>query len=259
MTIDPERENNFESMNQIIKNHVGETLDYTFAPGIDSKKKDGCLIVFGHGVTGNKDRPVIVDTANALNQEGFDTLRFSFSGNGDSQGDFRDATISKEVGDLQAVIDAVAVDYTKIVYAGHSMGGAVGVLQAVKDSRIKALISIAGMIDTKAFALREFGEVIPDKGVMWEDEDCPLSSAFMTDLCETIGNLEASIAHINIPWLLLHGNADDVVMAKDTETVRSVKGKAVDVVMVEGADHSFNDPGHKSEMIQAVKKWVRRI
>ena len=243
-------------MKQIIKNHSGETLDYSFAPGIVAKQKKGCLVVLGHGVTGNKDRPVIVDTANGLNQEGFDTLRFSFSGNGESEGDFCDATISKEVGDLKAVLDAVAVDYTNIVYVGHSMGSAVGVLQAVKDSRIKALISLAGMIDTKAFALAEFGEVTPDKGVMWEDEDCPLSSAFMTDLCESIGNLEPSVGRINIPWLLLHGNTDDVVLAKDTETVRSIKGDAVDVVIIEGADHSFNEPAHKSEMTQAVREWV---
>jgi len=84
-------------MNQTIQNSLGETLDYTFAPGVDAAKKSGWIVVLGHGVTGNKDRPVVVDPANVLNAAGFDTLRFSFAGNGDSQGDFRDATISKEV------------------------------------------------------------------------------------------------------------------------------------------------------------------
>ena len=84
-------------MNQSIKNDSGESIDYSFASGDAALKKPGWLVVLGHGVTGNKDRPVVADTAAALNAAGFDTLRFSFAGNGDSAGDFRDATISKEV------------------------------------------------------------------------------------------------------------------------------------------------------------------
>jgi hypothetical protein len=38
-------------MDQTIKNSLNETLDYTFAPGMDAKKKDGWIVVLGHGVT----------------------------------------------------------------------------------------------------------------------------------------------------------------------------------------------------------------
>ena len=122
-------------MNQTIQNSLGETLDYSFAPGNADTAKNDWLVILGHGVTGNKDRPVIVDTAKALNAAGFDTLRFSFAGNGDSQGDFRDATISKEVSDLASILDAVTSSYSKIAYIGHSMGGAVGVIQASRKIR----------------------------------------------------------------------------------------------------------------------------
>ena len=138
-------------MNQSIQNALGETLDYSFAEGAGTIRQSDWIVVLGHGVTGNKDRPVVADTAAALNSAGFDTLRFSFAGNGDSEGTFRDATISKEVGDLSAILDTVAATYPKITYIGHSMGGAVGVIQASKDRRINALISLAGMIDTKSF------------------------------------------------------------------------------------------------------------
>ena len=123
-------------MNPIIKNNLGETLDTSFSTGATESKKTGWLIVLGHGVTGNKERPVIVDTAAALNAVGFDTLRFSFAGNGNSEGDFRQATISKEVHDLQSVLDVAAVSYPRIGFIGHSMGGAVGVIQATKDTRL---------------------------------------------------------------------------------------------------------------------------
>lgn len=246
-------------MDQTIKNSLNETLDYSFAPGIEAEKKDGWIVVLGHGVTGNKERPVVVDPANALNAAGFDTLRFSFAGNGDSQGDFREATISKEVGDLQAVLDAVATTYPKIAYVGHSMGGAVGVIQAARDRRINALVSLAGMVDTKAFAQTEFGEETPDEGCMWEDADCPLSSKFMHDLCETIGSVAPLAGSVTAPWLLVHGTADDVVLPKDSETIRTLRGDAVKVVFIEGADHSFNQPAHKAQMTQAVAEWLNSI
>ena len=243
-------------MNQLIQNPQGETLDYTFAPGADASKKDGWIVVLGHGVTGDKERPVVVDPANALNAAGFDTLRFSFAGNGDSEGDFRDATISKEVGDLTAVLNAVATAYPNIAYVGHSMGGAVGVIQAAKDPRIHALVSLAGMVDTKAFAQTEFGAETPDAGLMWEEDDCPLSSKFMHDLCDTIGSVAPLAESVSVPWLLVHGRADDVVLPKDTQTIRDRKGDAVKVVWVEGADHSFNDPAHKTQMTEAVVAWL---
>lgn len=246
-------------MNKPIQNSLGETLDYSFAPGIAAEKKTDWIVVLGHGVTGNKDRPVVVDPANALNAAGFDTLRFSFAGNGDSEGDFRDATVSKEVGDLAAVLDAVSQTYPKIAYVGHSMGGAVGVIQASKDKRINALVSLAGMVDTKAFASTEFGEETPDQGLMWEEESCPLSSKYMHDLCETIQSVAPLAKTITAPWLLLHGTADDVVLPKDTETVQSLKGDAVKVVFVEGADHSFNEPAHKAQMTEAVVAWLNKL
>jgi len=243
-------------MNTPIQNSAGETLEYSFAQGAEATRKADWIVVLGHGVTGNKDRPVIADTAEALNAAGFDTIRFSFAGNGDSAGDFRESTISKEVEDLGAVLDAVSGEYPQIAYAGHSMGGAVGVLRASRDARIKALISIAGMVDTKTFAQTEFGDETPDKGLMWEEESCPLSSAFMNDLCDTVCSVAPQALAINIPWLLIHGTADDVVLPKDTEEIKTLKGSGVEVVLVEGADHSFGEPDHKKQLTEAVSKWL---
>lgn len=246
-------------MNPTIKNSQGETLDYTFTPGAEHCLDVKWLVILGHGVTGNKDRPVIADTAKTLSDAGFDTLAFSFSGNGDSEGDFRNANISKGIGDLSCVIDAVANDYPKIAYIGHSMGGAVGVIQATRDRRIKALVSIAGMIDTKAFARTEFGEEIPDAGLMWEEESCPLSTEFMNDLCETIVTVEPFAACVATPWLLVHGTADDVVLPKDTKCVKGLQGDAVKAVFVNGADHSFSEPAHKALLTETVAQWMHNL
>ncbi len=72
-------------MEQEIKNSNGEILDYTFHAGQEKARN---LLIIGHGVTGNKDRPFVVALANAVAAEGLPVLRFSFSGNGSSGGRF---------------------------------------------------------------------------------------------------------------------------------------------------------------------------
>ena len=243
-------------MDTIIENSCGENLDYTFSPGEPALLCRGWIVILGHGVTGDKDRPLITDTARALNEAGFDTLRFSFAGNGESGGDFRDASITKEVADLDAVITAVCSSYPNICYIGHSMGAAVGVIQAAQDKHIDALVSLAGMVNTKAFAETEFGEETPETGCMWEDPECPLSTVYMADLCETIQSVAPQAEQISIPWLLLHGSEDDVVRSKDTEQVAQIKANSVNVVYIEGADHSFNDPEHKAQLTTVVTTWL---
>ncbi len=50
-----------------IRNRHGERLDYIYHPGA---AEISTLVVLGHGVTGNKDRPVLVELANLLARTG---------------------------------------------------------------------------------------------------------------------------------------------------------------------------------------------
>lgn len=245
-------------MKDLIRNAFGEKLDYSFEGRAEPSGRRDWIVVLGHGVTGDKERPVIADTAHALNAAGFDTLRFSFSGNGASEGRFEDSTVTKGAGDLLAVIGAVSPHYAKVAYVGHSMGGAAGVLEVAHKANVNCLVSLAGMIETKIFAEKEFGDVTPGEGNMWDDEDCPLSAAYMDDLCKTIGSLASQAQMISVPWLLVHGQADDVVDPSDTELVRKLKGDAVEVVCIDGAGHSFEEADHKREATQAVVSWLSR-
>ena len=233
-----------------IKNSHGERLDYTFHAGDAQTKR---VVLLGHGVTGNKDRPFVVALANGLAAAGVNALRFSFSGNGASQGRFTDSTITKEIADLGSVLDACAGWRT--AYVGHSMGGAVGVLRASQDARIELLVSLAGMVRTAAFAQREFGTVQPGSGCMWDDSDCPLSQAYMDDLAQ-IGTVLDAAPKIKAPWLLVHGTEDDVVPIQDSKDILIRAGRDVKFVPLPGANHVFAGD-HTAPMIAAVVNWVK--
>ena len=232
-----------------IRNEHGERLDYAYHKGEGDR-----VVVIGHGVTGNKDRPALVALAEGLAAAGISALRFSFSGNGESEGAFTDSTITKEVADLGSVIDAL--EGHTICYVGHSMGGAVGVLRTATDERIQVLVSLAGMVHTKAFAEREFSDAIPDEGFMWDEPDCPLSKTYVDDMA-AINSVAKRASEFDIPWLLVHGTEDDIVPIEDSRDILQHANAQTDLLELPGVDHVFSDDG-AAIMVEKVVAWINQ-
>jgi pimeloyl-ACP methyl ester carboxylesterase len=229
-------------------NAEGEALEFVHHPAT----RDDRLIVLGHGVTGNQDRPLLVAVAEGLAARGWPCLRFSYAGNGGSAGAFEDCTISKEIADLQSVLAAVS-GTRRVAYVGHSMGGAVGVLTAVRDERIRVLVSLAGMVYPREFYEREFGTLVPGAGYLWDEPACPLSEAFATDL-RGHGDLLAAAA-VTVPWLLIHGTEDDVVPLRDSADAYAAAVTAKKLVTVAGAGHSFDEASYP-QVIAEIAGWL---
>ena len=231
------------------RNRHGEKLDTAFHPGT----REDALVILTHGVTGNKDRPLLVTLAEGLASRGWPCLRLSWTGNGNSEGDFRDSTITKESADLRDVLDALP-PRLRIAYIGHSMGGAVGVMTAAEEDRIRVLVTLAGMVRTEEFCEREFGSIIPGKGFMWDEPACPLSQKYVDDM-ESIGDLFDEVGEITVPWLLIHGTADDVVLIHDSRDAYDTAEEPKRLVEIPGAGHSFDEKSYP-KVINEVADWL---
>lgn len=234
-----------------ILNSQGERLDVDFHQGTHL----GAMVILGHGVTGNKDRPLLVEIAEGLAKKGWPCIRFSFSGNGDSEGKFEDSNITKEVDDLWAILNTVPQE-KRIAYIGHSMGAAVGVKTAARGMAIQCLISLAGMVDTVGFVEREFGDVVPGKGFMWGDEDCPLSQSYVDDL-KGIVSLIPDAAEVLCPWLLIHGTEDDVVPVVDSRQAFEAARYGKKLIEIPGAGHSF-DVETYAAIVDEIDLWLKK-
>src|SRR5262249_55425318 len=156
---------------------------------------------------------------------GIASLRFSFAGNGASEGAFRDATLAKEVADLGCVLDALAG--RRVAYVGHSMGAAVGVLRAAEDPRIEALVSLARMVHVDAFMKRHFGGLVAGRDLMLGKPGCVLSQALLDDAAR-IGSVLDAAGRIAVPWLLVHGDQDELVPLQDSRDALAASGGRAD-------------------------------
>jgi uncharacterized protein len=239
------------------RNACGERLDVSYLAAAGSTPRTGpprALVVLAHGVTAHKDRPWLVTLADALADAGLPSLRVSFAGNGASEGRFQEAVPSKEVGDLGCVLDALERwGVESIGYAGHSMGGAVGVLRAASDPRIACLVSLAGMVHVDAFFQRHFAHLPPGAPMLGKPE-CPWSPALADDAA-TIGSVTEQAAAIHVPWLLVHGDADELVPYQDARDAAAAAGGRPELVTLPGVDHRFT--GAMPQVVDAVVPWLR--
>lgn len=232
-----------------LRNHLGERLDHAFTPGRAGSRQ---LVVIGHGVTSHHDRPWLVALALVLADAGLASLRFSFAGNGKSEGSFEAATIGKEVDDLKSVVDALAG--RELAYVGHSMGAAVGVLAAAGEPRLRALVSLAGITHLQAFVTRHFAHLVPGD-LMFGKPGCPLAAAFLADAAR-IGSTLGAAARIAAPWLLVHGDQDELVPLQDSRDAQAACPQRAELLVLPGADHRFT--GRHEDLCAAVVPWLQK-
>ena len=224
----------------VVRNAAGERIDHGWLPAGDaSGAPPSAVVVIGHGVTSHWDRPWQTELAVALAAAGLSSVLVSYAGNGESEGRFEDVTPSREAADLGSVLDALqAWGVRRLAYAGHSMGGAVGVLRASEDARIGALVSLAGMFHVHDFMQRTFGHLVPGEGLMLDKPGCVWNTTLADD-ARRLGSLHAQAARVRVPWLLVHGDADELVPLQDSLDARAAADGRPDLVVLPGIDHRF--------------------
>jgi pimeloyl-ACP methyl ester carboxylesterase len=230
-----------------ILNTQGERLATTYTPGAPEVRT---LVLIGHGLTSDKDRPWSEALSSHLAAHGIPSLRLAFSGNGESEGRFEDSTISKEVEDLSAAVGAFPGE--RLAYVGHSMGGAVGTLFAARDPRLVALVTLAAVTHTAEFVTRMFGHLSPGEPML-DKPQCPFNNALRDDLL-AIQSTTAAATEIRTPWLIIHGSADDVVPIQHSDDLHAAASGA-DYLRLESVDHSFTGDG-LGAMVEAVGPWL---
>ncbi|GGO21954.1 alpha/beta hydrolase family protein [Deinococcus humi] len=194
-------------------------------------------VVMVHGFTGNRidHHRLLTLQSRVLAERGIASLRFDCRGSGDSQGDFSEMTVSREVEDVRAAADYIRaqpnIDPERVMLLGYSMGGMVATL-AAEAVRAHRLLLWAPALPELWLPLLS-GGVLPS-GVTDRD-GWPLGRAFLQEMSR-LRPLQAAagwggVAHV------IHGDADTTCPPE--WGVRYAQALGCDAAAIPGGTHNF--------------------
>lgn len=242
------------------KNGFGEKISgFLHAPEKDTDKG----IVLAHCFTCSKSQRIMRKVCDELALNGFLVLRFDFSGNGESEGKFEEATYTKEMGDLDKAITLLTENgVSSLGVMGHSMGAAVSILQSSKDGRVKSLCTIAGHCSTigiKDIFLPQTLERIEENG----KEDVQLFGRTFTITKEFIDDAErhdikTALAAFGRPYCTIHGKKDEVISSEKARSLYAWATGQKEIHIIKNADHMFSDEKAFKELKTLVVNWFKK-
>jgi len=214
-------------------------------------------VIVCHGFTSSKVKKE--EWCEFLSKKGFVALRFDFSGCGESQGDFKDFTVTKCLDDTRAAVEFLKKKKLSmgIGMAGTSLGGNVLMIYAALN-KIDAAVPIAApfrLDDTEIMRDKEAMKSWKETGFRyyavraegWKRKKKPLNYNFITDRQKyDMGRLSKKI---KCPVLVIHGDKDDVVPVTHSQLYyRNIKSQKK-LIVIKGADHSIGDKIQDLNMI----------
>lgn len=222
------------------------------------------IIVFSHGFKGFKDWGHFPLVAQYFANKGFVFVKFNFSHNGTTSEQptefadleaFGNNNISKELDDLGTVINFVStkadlradneIDLDRLYLIGHSRGGAVSILKAFEDDRVKKLVTWASVKEFGKFWDKEVMDDWKKKGVLYVDnartgQRMPLYWQYYEDFFNNKNRLDVPKAAggLKIPFLIVHGT-DDPSVPYEAATSLHKLNTGSKLLSVGGANHVF--------------------
>ena len=239
------------------KNHLGETLAGTLhLPQRGSKRG----VVLGHCFTCTRHTSILRRVAADLADAGFIALRFDFSGNGQSDGEFAQSNYSKQVAEMKTAADRVAAEGAEwIGAAGHSLGGLISFLYASQNQTPRAVCVIGSRISSMRAAhflspaQREILEKNGEVSFTSRGRFLTITEDFFSDASGF--DLPQLLSAFNKPLMMIHGDQDEIIPVAEAFRAQEVNGGRIRLEILSGADHMFSDKQHRIEAGRLAASW----
>jgi alpha-beta hydrolase superfamily lysophospholipase len=216
-------------------------------------------VVVCHGFKGFAHWAFFPYLARTLAQDGLNAITFDFSGSGigPDRESFTQAeafahnTFTRELEDLELVEDYARRRkwiHGKFGLFGHSRGGGMAILYAAAEAAdVSSLVTWAAISYPNRWS--------PEDVITWRKRGhTEITNSrtgqvmrLETDLLDDVElhgktkvNIEAAAAKIKVPWLIIHGTADETVPSSEAEHLHSLSKGTSTLRLIEGANHGFS-------------------
>ena len=211
----------------------GARLVGRFFPG-----RTHATIVVSHGYGGNQNG--VLPWAVFLHQAGYSVLTYDMRGAGRSGGGA--VTLGAlEQFDLVAAVDYLVsrpdVDKTRIGALGISLGGAVTILGAARDRRIRAAVDDCGFSDAPRVIDASFTHFIGLPAFPFSPLAVRLAELRTGQQIDTVRPVDMIASISPRPILIIHGLADSVVPVDNSRRNFAAARQPKELWLVPGAGH----------------------
>ncbi|MBO7747437.1 alpha/beta fold hydrolase [Paenibacillus sp. MWE-103] len=228
------------------------------------------LVIVCHGFIGNRmgtDR-LFVEAAERLTRSGYLVLRFDYGGCGESGGDYGGGGLDALIEQTRTVIDYASsldlVDSERLILLGHSLGGAVAVLTAARDSRVKSLVLWAPV----AHPFMDIRNIIGTKAIE-EIENVGKTDymhyQFTKRFADSLAQYQplTELRGFGGDVLIVHGTADTVVPVDYCFLYQKMfwlrkEGNCDKEVILQG-DHTFSSKTSRDELFDISLRWIDAV
>jgi alpha-beta hydrolase superfamily lysophospholipase len=241
-------------------------------------------VIVCHGFKGFAHWAFFPYLARTLAENGLTAITFDFSGSGigrdresfSEPGAFAGNTLSREQDDLDNLVDYAKrkkLITRKFGLFGHSRGGGSAILfAAAPDSDVSSLVTWAAISypnrwskdDVATWRRQGYAEVTNSR----TGQIMRLGTDLLEDVelySQTKLNIEAAAAKIKVPWLIVHGTADETVPSSEAERLHALSPGVSTLRLVKGANHGFDakhpltdvPPVLEKVVLETVKFFVR--
>jgi uncharacterized protein len=215
-------------------------------------------VVICHGFKGFAHWAFFPYLGRAVAESGMRAITFDFSGSGvgpdrenfSALEEFETNTFTQELTDLDEVIaESRRRGWIKDGFGlfGHSRGGGVATLHASRDKDVRALATWAAISkvwrwsddDVKQWRERGYTDIHNSR----TGQDMRLGTALLHEiqsLHTTKLDIPAAARRISVPWLIVHGDADETVTVKEGERLADLAPGFATLWIVEGGNHGFS-------------------
>lgn len=214
-------------------------------------------IVLCHGFKGFAHWGFFPWLAERFASAGFTAVTFDFSGSGvgpDRESftevdAFAQDTFGKELHDIDVVIGEAArrgwIRTTAGLF-GFSRGGGVAVLQAARDPHVGALATWSAISTVFRWPQAEI-DAWRKRG--WADvpnvrtgQVLRVSTGILDEVMaqgDSRLNIQDAASRITVPWLIVHGTADETVPVHEGRQLHTASGDRAELALIERATHTY--------------------
>ena len=220
------------------------------------------LAVFAHCFTCTARSKAAIAISRQLARLGIATLRFDFTGLGESDGEFAQSNFSSSIADLEAAVAVMEARYDMPVelLVGHSLGGTAVLAAAARLPQVRAVATLG------APARPEHVSKLIEKSTVAERADAvevSLGGRPFTIGKQLFADLAAHsdpqrFAELRAAVLVMHAPLDAIVEVANASEIFLHAKHPKSFVSLDHADHLLSDSADAEYAARVISTWSRR-